>query len=167
MGKLSREDMRALLDSEVYQELEAAAIRKQAQSTGNVDLSKDPKIQSAVSTLANKIQNIPVSAADDKDAHAEIRAHMKKLNDHDVFELYKMFDDEVEARGLDNLDFEKEFEDEEMNEDESDEKKEEDDMEEIFAYVKSTLTKIANNAADNNDTEGAYIVERAIQRLKY
>jgi hypothetical protein len=164
MSKLHRADRLALLDSEVFQELEAAEIRKQAQSLSD-KIIQSPTAQKAIS---DGITKALTNSADDTDEgyHEEIKTNLKKLPDHVLYEFYKMFDDEVEARGLDAADYEEEFEAEEEIEDEADEEKEDEEIEEVFAYVKSALTKIAHSAADNNDTEAAYLIERAIGRLK-
>ncbi len=163
MNKISRKDKMSLLDSEIFQELEAATMRKQAQSLSD-KIVNSPIAQKAISDGITK-------ALENKDddgqivEHEGIREHIKNLNDHVLFEFYKMFDEEVEARGLDDTDYEKEFAVEEKDEDEADEDKEEEDMEEVFAYVKATLTKIAHSAADNGNTEGAYLIERMIQKI--
>lgn len=165
MSKLSIEDRLALLNSEVFQELEAAEVKKQAQQSLSDKIVNSPSAQKAITDgITKALEN-----SDDDGQIAEhegIREHIKNLNDHVLFEFYKMFDAEVEARGLDDIGYEKEFEDEELEEDKSDEDKEEKDMEEVFAYVKSALTKLAHKAADSDNTEAAYIIERAIDRLK-
>ncbi len=164
MSKLSRADRLALFDSEVYQELEASEIVRQAQSLSD-KIVQSPSAQKAISDgITKALEN-----SDDDGVmveHEKIKEHIKKLNDHVLFEFYKMFDEEVEARDLEEPGYEKEFEEEEEHEDEKDETKEEDEMAEVFAYVKSALTKLANAAADKNETEAAYLIERTIDSLE-
>jgi hypothetical protein len=170
---MSKEDKRALMDSEVYQELEAAELVRHSQLQSLVKTAQ---------TLADKIVTSPTAqqairdgiakALENKDddgemeaVHDAIKAGIKKLSDHELFEMCKLFDGEVSARGLDTEKYEEEFEDEEAEETMEDEKKEEKDMEDIFAFVKSSLTKLAYSAADKGNTEAAYLIERCLQKI--
>jgi len=170
---MSKEDKQALLNSEVYQELEAAELVKHAQLQTLVKTAQ---------TLADKIVTSPTAqqairdgiakALENKDddgemesVHDAISAGIKKLPDHELYEMCKMFQDEIDARGLDTEAYEKEFEDEEAEETSGDEEKEEEVMEDVLAFVKSSLTKLAYSAADKGNTEAAYLIERCLQRI--
>lgn len=163
MKKMDRMDKLALLDSEIFQELEQATRKKQAQSFTEKAL-QTPAGQKAITDGVTKAlsQN---QANDGKMNHEEIKTQMKKLTDHELFEVAKMFNDEVEARGLDSDEYEKEFDEEEELETEEDEEKEDEELGEVFAYVKSSLVKLARNSADSGNTEAAYLIERFVQKI--
>ncbi len=164
MSKMSREDRLALLNSEVFQELEMAERVKQAQSFEDKIITS-PTGQKAISDgIAKALDNKDDDGALES-VHDELKGHMEKLTDHELFELFKMFADAVDARGLDTAGFEKEFEDEEAEETPKDEEKEEEDMEDVFAFVKSSLTKLAHSAADKGNTDAAYLIERFVQKI--
>jgi hypothetical protein len=157
---MNRADKLALLSSEIYQELEKAEIEKQAQTLSD-KIVNSPTAQKAITDgITKALEN----KADDEE-HEKIKGRLKELSDHDLFEFFKIFANELEGRGIDPAEFEKEFEEEEMEEDEDDETKEEEDMAKVFAYVKTSLTKLAYEAANSNDTESAYIIERCIQKI--
>lgn len=164
MSKMSREDRLALLNSEVFQELEKAERIKQAQSLSD-KIVNSPTTQKAISDGIAKALESKGDDGEMESVHDELKNNIAKLPDHELFEVFKMFAEEVETRGLDSAEFEKEFEDEEAEETPEDEKKEEEVMEEVFAFVKSSLTKLAYSAADKGETEAAYIIERFIQKI--
>ena len=154
---MSREDRLALLNSEVFQELEMAERRKLAQSLSD-KIIQSPTAQKAISDGITKA----LSKADDgMEEHHEVRANIKKLDDHLLVEFCQMFQDEIDARDLDVKDFEKK-EDEETEEDEE---AEDEKMEDVFAYVKSSLTRLAYSAADSGNTEAAHLIERFLQKI--
>lgn len=162
--KMSAEDKLALLDSEVYQNFEQAQLRKYAQSLSD-KIVNSPTAQKAISdgiakALENKDDDGEMEAV-----HDELKEHMKKLTDHELFEMFTFFADELEARGINADEYEKQFEDEEAEESPEDEMEEEQDMEAVLAFVKSTLTKLAYSAADKGNTEAAYLIERTIQKI--
>lgn len=171
---MSNEDKSALLDSEVYQEMEAAELVKYAQVQRLVkyaDSLADKIVQSPTTQKAiidGVAKALDPSKADDgemESVHDELRGHIAKLPDHELFEMCKLFEDEVDTRGLDSKEYEKKFEDEEAEETMEDEEKEEDDMEAVVAFVKSSLTKLAYSAADKGNTEAAYLIERCLQKI--
>lgn len=171
---MSREDRLALLNSEVYQELEQAERIKQAQTTQQTvdkavgDAVKSPQVSQQVGqAVADGVKKIMNSDDDGEmeSVHDELKGHLSNLSDHELFEMAKMFQVEVDARGLNTADFEKEFEDEEEEESPEDEMDEETDMEAVLAFVKSSLTKLAYRAADKGNTEAAYLIERTIQKI--
>lgn len=161
---MSREDRLALLDSEVYQELELAERQKIAQTLSD-KIVNSPTAQKAISDGITKA----LTNQDDDGAmeavHDDIKSGIKKLTDHELFEMFTFFADELELRGIDAKDYEKTYEDEEEEETPEDEVEEEKDMEAVFAFVKSSLTKLAYSAADKGNTEAAYLIERCLQRL--
>ena len=172
-SKMSREDRLSLLDSEVYQELETAEIAKHAQLQRLVKTAQSLSDKIITSPVAQKaISDGIAKALENKDddgkmesVHNELKSHMTKLTDHELFEMFKMFADELEARGIDAGEYEKQFEDEEAEEIEEDEVVEEKDMEDVLAFVKSSLTKLAYSAADKGNTEAAYLIERCLQKI--
>lgn len=163
MSNLSRMDRMALLNSEVYQELENAEINKIAQSLSD-KIVNSPGAQQAISNGITKALENNDDDGKMEDVHKEIKNHITKLNDHELYEMSKIFTDALDARGIAPKNFEKEFENEEGEETKADENKEEEDMEHVFAFVKASLTKIAENAADNGNTQAAYAIERFIQK---
>lgn len=159
---MSREDRLALLDSEVFQELERAEKLKQAQSLSD-KIVNSPTAQKAISDgITRALEN---TADDAEEEHEKIKADIAKLDDHVLLEFYKMFAKEVHGRDLDTEDAEEEYEETEDEETDEDEKKEEEEMENVFAFVKSSLTKLAYSAADSGDTEAAYLIERFVQKI--
>lgn len=164
-SSMSREDRLALLDSEVYQELEQAERVKQAQTLSD-KIVNSPTTQKAISDgIAKALTTNSDDDGEMESVHDELKGHLKKLTDHELFEMAKLFQDEVDARGLDTPDYEEQFEDEEAEESPEDEMDEEQDMEDVLAFVKSTLTKLAYSAADKGNTEAAYLIERTIQKI--
>lgn len=162
MNKMSREDRLALLDSEVFQELEKAERIKQAQTLSD-KIVQSPSAQQAIRDgIAKALEN---KDDDGKMDHTGLQDDIDKLTDHELTELSNMFVDAVEKRDLNSEDFMKQFEDEEKLESKEDKEVEDDDMSEVFAYVKSSLTKMAHSAADNGNTEAAYLIERYIQKI--
>jgi hypothetical protein len=164
MREMSREDRLALLDSEVYQELEIAERRKQAQSLAD-KIVTSPTAQTAIRDGIAKALENKDDDGEMESIHGTIKDSIKKLNDHELYEMCKMFKNEVDARGLDTEKYENEFENEEVEETIIDEEEEEKDMEDVLAFVKSSLTKLAYNAADKGNTEAAYLIERCLQKL--
>lgn len=163
--KMSNEDRLALLDSEVYQNFEQVQLRKYAQTLSD-KIVNSPTAQKAISDgIAKALSTNSDDDGEMESVHDELKSHMKKLTDHELFEMFTFFTDELEARGIDPDKFGKEFEDEEAEESPEDEMEEEADMEAVFAFVKSTLTKLAYSAADKGNTEAAYLIERTIQKL--
>lgn len=168
MNRMSDEDTLALLNSEVYQELERAERKKQLQKIAQSLSDKIVQSPSAQQAIRDGIAKALENKDDDgemESVHNDLKDGIKKLDDHELFEMCKMFQDEIEVRGLDTAEFEKQFEEEEAEEDMEDEEKEEEDMEEVLAFVKSSLTKLAYSAADKGNTEAAYLIERCLQKI--
>ena len=161
---MSKEDKTALFDSEVYQELEMAERQKQAQTLAD-KIVTSPTAQQAIRDGITRALENKDDDGEMESVHDAIKAGIKKLSDHELFEMCQMFDDELDARGLDTVAYEEEFEDEEAEETMEDEEAEEKDMESVFAFVKSSLTKLAYSAADKGNTEAAYLIERTIQKI--
>lgn len=161
---MSREDRLALLNSEVFQELERADFIKQAQSLSD-KIVNSPTAQKAISDgITHALENKD-DDGEMESVHDELKVHLKKLTDHELFEMFSWFADELEARGIDPKEYEKQFEDEEEEETPEDEMEEEQDMEAVLAFIKSSLTKLAHNAADKGNTQAAYLIERTIQKI--
>lgn len=161
---MSREDRLALLTSEVYQELEAAERQKIAQTLSD-KIVNSPVAQKAISDgITHALENKD-DDGEMESAHKAIKDGIQKLSDHELFEMSKFFTDELEARGIDPKSYEEQYEDEEAEETPEDEAKEEKDMEDILAFVKSSLTKLAYNAADKGNTVAAYLIERCLQKI--
>lgn len=153
----------ALLDSEVFCELER--MTKEAQSLAD-KIVNTPSAQKAITDGITKA--LTTNSADDDRRpieHEQFREHMKKLTDHEAYEFSKMFADELKDRGIDPLDFEPVYEEEELDQNGDDEKKEEKDIESVFAHTISRLTKLAHIAADSGNTPAAYIIERHIKKI--
>jgi hypothetical protein len=163
--KMSNEDRSALLDSEVYQNFEQLQLRKYAQNLSD-KIVNSPSAQKAISDGIAKA--LTTNSEDDgkmESVHDELKSHLKKLTDHELFEMSDFFADELKARGIDAGEYEKTYEDEEAGESPEDEIEEEQDMESVLAFVKSSLTKLAYSAADKGNTEAAYLIERCLQRI--
>lgn len=160
MAKMSHEDRMAYLDSEVFQELEK--LTKAAQATLSDKIVQSPTAQQAIRDgITRALEN----KADDDDEHEDVRDGIKKLDDHMLFEFFKMFAEELKSRGIDAENYEEKFEEDEAEETEEDEEKEDEEMAEVVAYVKSALTNLAYKAADDSNTEAAYLIERCIQKI--
>jgi hypothetical protein len=158
---ISKEDRAALLDSEVFRELEK--LTKKAQQTLADKIVQSPSAQQAIRDgIAKALEN---RADDMEDEHEDIKANIKKLDNHVLIEFCKMFDDEIKMRGLDKDEYKEEFEEKEEEETPEDKEKEEEEMEEVFAHVVKVLTKLANKSADEGNTEAAYLIERTIQKI--
>jgi len=162
--EMSREDRLALLNSEVYQELEQAERVKQAQTLSD-KIVNSPTTQKAISDGIAKALENKDDDGEMESIHNELKEHITKLTDHELFEMFTFFANELEARGIDADEYEKQFEDEEAEESPEDEIEEEQDMEDVLAFVKSTLTTLAYSAADKGNTEAAYLIERTIQKI--
>jgi hypothetical protein len=161
---MSREDRLALLNSEVYQELEMAERRKIAQSLSD-KIIQSPTAQKAISDgITKALENKDDDGAMES-VHAGLKTNIAKLPDHELVEMFKMFQDEVNDRGLDTEKAEEEFAEEEKEETKEDEEAEEEEMEDVLAYVKSSLTRLAYSAADSGNTEAAYLIERFLQKI--
>lgn len=159
---MSREDRLALLNSEVFQELELAERVKQAQDLSD-KIVNSPTAQKAISDgITKALEN---KDDDGEYDHEELKGNMKKLTDHELFEISKMFVAELKSRGISAKDFEDEYEEEEDEETEADEEKEDEDFKDIFSYVTASLNHLANSAADSGNTEAAYLIERFIQKI--
>ena len=161
---MSREDRLALLNSEVYQELELAEIQKQAQTLSD-KIVQSPTAQQAIRDGIAKALENKDDDGEMESVHDELKEHIGKLDDHELFEMFKMFADELESRGINAEEYEQEFEEEEAEESMEDEEEEQKDMEQVMAFVVSSLTKLAHSAADKGETEAAYIIERFIQKI--
>lgn len=157
---MTREDRLALLNSEIYQELEAAAQKKVAQTLSDKIVSSPGAQQAIRDGITKALEN-----KDDDGEHDALLSGIKKLDDHELFEMFRMFADELEARGIDAEEYEKQFDEEEEEETIEDEEEEHDDMEDVLAFVKSSLTKLAYSAADKGNTEAAYLIERCLQKI--
>ena len=158
--KLSKEDVDVLLKSEVYRELEGAAIKKQAQATLADKIVNSPSAQVAISEGIRKA----LENKDDDGECGELKEMLKALPDHELYEVAEMFQEEVKSRGLDTEEQEEKFEKEEAEEHEEDEG-EEDKEAEVVDYVMASLTRLAHNAADGGNMEAAYLLERVISTL--
>ena len=170
--KFSREDRLALLNSEVYQEYEAAEVKKLAQTTPVLDKAKLQQV--AEDTIKKTLSG---NATDDdvefeehwEDEHEKICDNIKKLDDHVLFELYSMFLDELKDRDIDLKEYEEKFKKEELEEidteETGEEEAEEEEMEEVFAFVRDSLVKLAEKAAEKGSVESAYMIERTISEL--
>lgn len=164
---MSNEDRSALYNSETYQELERAERRRQLQKMAQTLSDKIVQSPTAQKAITDGITKALENKDDDgaMGAHEDLKKVIHKLTDHELFEMSKMFSEELELRGIDADKYEEEFEDEEEDETEKDELVEEGDMEDVFAFVKSSLTKLAYDSANNGDTEACYLIERCIQKL--
>jgi hypothetical protein len=162
--KISDEDELALADSEVYQNYERAQLRKHAQSLSDKIVNSPVAAKAISDGITHALENKDDDGGMEL-VHDELKGHMTKLSDHELFEMFKMFADELEARGINADEYEKKFEDEEAEETEEDEEAEEEDMEDVIAFVKSSLTKLAYSAADKGNTEAAYLIERCLQKI--
>lgn len=162
--KMSNEDRLALLDSEVYQNFEQLQLRKYAQDLSD-KIVNSPSAQKAISDGITKALENSDDDGEMETVHNDIKNGLKKLTDHELFEMFTFFADELQTRGLDTKSYEKTYEDEEAEESPEDEIEEEQDMEAILAFVKSSLTKLAYSAADKGNTEAAYLIERTIQKI--
>lgn len=159
--KLSREDHAALQNSVVYQELEAAEVIKQAQTLAD-KIVNSPSAQTAISEGIRKA----LENKDDDGEHTELKGALEKLDDHGLVEVFTIIKDAMNARGLDPaMYYEEEQKEKEEGHEEGDEAKEEHEMAEVLAYVKASLSTLADKAIDEGNTECAYLIERTLQQI--
>lgn len=101
MGRImSREDRLALLNSEIYQELEQAERIKQAQTLSD-KIVNSPGAQKAISDGITRALENKDDDGEMESVHDAIKTGISKLDDHELFEMFKMFADELGGRGID------------------------------------------------------------------
>lgn len=149
---MNRADKLALDNSEVYQELELLV--KRAQETLSKDLANKPE---ATQALTDGIKKALEGAADDAVLEVDLSALVAGLSDEELIELCEVCDAEAEKRDLVAV----EGSEDEVEAEEDDSA----DAADMLAYVKSSLTYLAQSAAESGDTEAAYAIERVIQKI--